>query len=131
MDELLARVWGDLVGRVSGPMSFRLVLQPAVAVILAIRAGVHDARDGRPAYFWTILTNPDDRRDLLREGWTAVAKVFLAAVVIDVVYQLVVLRWVYPGEALLVAFLLACVPYLLIRGLVNRLVRSRRRPLKT
>jgi hypothetical protein len=131
MDELLARVWGDLVGRVSGPMSFRLVLQPAVAVILAIRAGVHDARDGRPAYFWTILTNSDDRRDLLREGWTAVAKVFLAALVIDVVYQLVVLRWVYPGEALLVAFLLACVPYLLIRGLVNRLVRSRRRALKT
>jgi hypothetical protein len=131
MDELLARVWGDLVGRVSGPMSFRLVLQPAVAVILAIRAGVHDARDGRPAYFWTILTNSDDRRDLLREGWTAVAKVFLAALVIDVVYQLVVLRWVYAGEALLVAFLLACVPYLLIRGLVNRLVRSRRRALKT
>jgi hypothetical protein len=62
----------------------------------------------------------------LREGWTAVAKVFLAAVVLDVVYQLVVLRWVYPGEALLVALLLACVPYLLIRGLVNRLVRSGR-----
>jgi hypothetical protein len=131
MDELLTRVWGDLISRVGGPLSFRLVLQPAVAVFLAIRAGVHDARTGRPAYFWTILTNPDDRRDLLREGWTAVAKVFLAAVVIDVVYQLVVLRWVYPGEALLVAFLLACVPYLLIRGLVNRLMRSRRPALKT
>jgi hypothetical protein len=131
MDELLVRIWDHLAGRVGGPMSFRLVLQPAVAVILAIRAGVRDARDGRPAYFWTILTNPDDRRDLLREGWKAIAKVFVAAVVIDVVYQLVVLRWVYPGEALLVAFLLACVPYLLIRGLVNRLVRSRRPALKT
>jgi hypothetical protein len=131
MDELVLRIWDHLVARVGGPMSFRLVLQPAVAIILAIRAGVHDARAGRPAYFWTILTNPDDRRDLLREGWTAVAKVFLAAVVIDVVYQLVVLRWVYPGEALLVAFLLACVPYLLIRGLANRLARSRRSVMKT
>jgi hypothetical protein len=131
MDELLTRIWGDLISRVGGPMSFRLVLQPAVAVFLAIRAGVHDAKTGRPAYFWTILTSPDDRRDLLREGWTAVAKVFLAAVVIDVVYQLVVLRWVYPGEALLVAFLLACVPYLLIRGLVTRLMRSGRPALKT
>jgi hypothetical protein len=131
MDELLLRMWDNLVARVGGPMSFRLVLQPAVAAILAIRAGVHDARDGRPPYFWTILTNPDDRRELLRQGWTAVAKVFLAAVVIDVVYQLVVARWVYPGETLLVAFLLACVPYLLIRGLVNRLVRSRRSALKT
>lgn len=131
MDELVLRMWDNLVARVGGPMSFRLVLQPAVAIILAIRAGLHDARAGRPAYFWTILTNPNDRRDLLREGWTAVAKVFLAAVVIDVVYQLVVQRWVYPGEALLVAFLLACVPYLLIRGLVNRLARSRRPVMKT
>jgi hypothetical protein len=125
MDELLARVWDNLVGRVGGPMSFRFVLQPAVAVFLAIRAGVRDARQGRPAYFWTILTNPDHRRALLREGWSAVAKVFVIAVLLDVVYQVVVRRWVYPGEALLVAFLLACVPYLLMRGLVNRLVRSR------
>jgi hypothetical protein len=127
MDELLARVVNDLAGRVSGPMSFRLVLQPAMAIILAIRAGLKDARVGRPAYFWTILTNPGDRRDLLREGWAAVAKVFLAAVLIDVVYQFVVLRFVYPGEALLVAFILACVPYLLIRGFVDRLARSRQR----
>ena len=125
MDEQLSRVLNDLVGRVSGPMSFRLVLQPAMAIILAIRAGLHDARAGRPAYFWTILTNPGDRRDLLREGWTAVAKVFLAAVLIDVIYQFVVLRFVYLGEALLVAFILACVPYLLIRGFVDRLARSR------
>ena len=127
MDELLARVLDDLVGRVSGPMSFRLVLQPAMAIFLAIRAGLQDARQGRPAYFWTILTDPGDRRDLLRQGWSAVAKVFIAAVLIDVVYQFMVLRFVYPGEALLVAFLLACVPYMLIRGFVDRVARSQRR----
>ncbi len=127
MDELLSRVWSDLIGRISGPMSFRLVLQPAVAVLLAIRAGVRDARQGRSAYFWTILTSSDSRGELLREGWSAVAKVFVVAALLDVAYQLVVRRWVYPGEALLVAFLLACVPYLLFRGLVDRLLRSRRR----
>jgi hypothetical protein len=127
MDELLGRVSHDLVERVSGPMSFRLVLQPAMAIILATRAGLRDARDGRPAYFWTILTNPDNRRELLEEGWTAVAKVFLAAVLLDAVYQFLVLRFVYPGEALVVAFVLACVPYLLVRGFVDRLARSRRR----
>ncbi len=130
MDDVLLRVWDNLVGRVSGPLSFRLVLQPAVAVILAIRAGVRDAKQGRPPYFWTILTNPADRPELLREGWTAIAKVFFSAVVIDFVYQLIVLRWAYPGEALLVALLLACVPYVLVRGLVDRLVRPRRPTLK-
>jgi hypothetical protein len=109
-------------------MSFRLVLQPAVAVFLAVRAGLHDARTGSPAYGWTVLTDSRHRRELLREGWKAIAKVFVMAVVIDVVYQIVVLRWVYPFEAALVAFLLACVPYLLIRGPVTRLMRSRKQP---
>ena len=37
-----------------------------------------------------------------------------------------VFRWIYPFETLLVAFLLACVPYLLIRGPVNRIARAGR-----
>ena len=126
MDEWLARIWADILGRFGGPMSFRLVLQPTIAVILAVRAGLHDARTGRPAYGWAVLTDPLHRRDLLREGWKAIAKVFVMAVIIDVVYQLLVLRGIYPFEALLVAFLLACVPYLLVRGPVNRLMRLRR-----
>jgi hypothetical protein len=125
MDELLARIWEHLMGRVSGPMSFRLVLQPTVAVILAVRAGLQDARTGSAAYGWAVLTDSVHRQALLREGWKAIAKVFLLAIVLDVVYQIVALRWIYPGEAVLVAFLLACVPYLLLRGIVNRLMRSR------
>jgi hypothetical protein len=123
MDEQLSRIWADLVARVGGPMSFRLVLQPAVAAILAIHAGVQDAKLGHPPYFWILFMHPDERPKLLREGWKAVAKVFIAAILIDVVYQIIVLRWVYPGEALVVAFVLACVPYLMLRGTVNRLVR--------
>ena len=121
MDEMLARFWEHLGGRIGGPLTFRLILQPVMAGALAIRAGLADARAGRPAYFWTILTDPAQRRELLREGWKAVAQVFVLAVVIDVVYQLIVFRWIYLGEVLLVAFLLACVPYLLIRGPANRI----------
>jgi hypothetical protein len=50
--------------------------------------------------------------------------VFILAVVLDVVYQLIEHRWVvYPGEAVLVAIILAIVPYLLLRGPVNRIAR--------
>ena len=111
-------------------MSFRLVLQPLVAIVLAIRAGMQDFRAGKPPYSWAVLTDADHRRELLREGWKAVAKVFGAAVLIDVVYQFIQLRTVYPGEALIVAFLLACVPYLLVRGPVDRIMRSRRPAVK-
>jgi hypothetical protein len=121
VDEILARVWENLGGRVGGPMTFRLILQPAVATVLAVRAGLLDARTGRPAYFWTVLSNADHRRDLLREGWKAVAKVFVLAVIIDVAYQVMVFGTVYPGETLIVAVLLSFVPYLLVRGPVNRI----------
>ena len=124
MDDLLTRVWEHLGGRIGGPLTFRLILQPLVAAALAVRAGLLDARTGRPPYLWAILTNPAHRRDLLREGWKAVATVFAVAVVIDVAYQLIVFRWVYPGEVLIVAFLLACVPYLLIRGPANRIASA-------
>lgn len=127
MDEMLARFWEHLGGRIGGPLTFRLILQPVMAGVLAIRAGLADARAGRPAYFWTILTQPAHRRDLLREGWKAVAKIFILAVAIDVVYQLIVFRWIYMGEVLLVAFLLACVPYLLIRGPANRIASAGRK----
>jgi hypothetical protein len=46
MEEALIRGWHNLVGRWGGPMSFRLLIQPAVAIFFAIRAGLQDARQG-------------------------------------------------------------------------------------
>jgi hypothetical protein len=131
MDEWLTRIWENLGGRIDGPLAFRLTLQPVMAAFFAIRAGIKDARVGRPAYFWTILTCPYDRRRLLHEGWKDVMKVFLLALGLDVAYQVIVFRWVFPLELLIVGVLLACVPYLLVRGPVNRIasaLRRRRRP---
>jgi len=123
----LARVVENLIGRVSGPMKFRLILQPLMAAVFAVRAGLKDAREERPPYFWAIFTHPDQRSDMLRDGWKSVGKIFIIAIVIDLVEQLIVFRWFYPGEALLVAFILAFIPYLLIRGPVNRITRGKRR----
>ena len=127
MEETLIRVWEDLVARVGGPLTLRLVIQPTVATLLAIRAGLKDSRRGRTPYFWNILLNLDQRKDLLREGWKDVCKLFVMAVVLDTVYQLIVARWVYPLETLVVAVVLAILPYVLFRGLASRLARHRLR----
>ena len=127
MKDLLIRGWMNLVARVGGPMTFRIILQPAMATLLAIRAGLKDAREGRPPYLWTVLTDPANRVDLLRQGWKAIARVFFLAVIMDVIYQWIVARWIYPLEVVIVAILLAVVPYLLIRGPVNRIARRWRR----
>jgi len=122
MRDMLLRALLNVADRVGGPMTFRIILQPLMASLLAFRAGWKDAQTGRPPYFWTILTDPGQRTDLLREGWKSVARVFVLAIVMDVIYQLIVLQWIYPLELILIAILLAVVPYLLIRGPVNRIV---------
>lgn len=100
MEDLLTRIFENLIGRVSGPMKFRLILQPLMAIIFAIRSGSKDAREGRPAYFWTLFTDAAHRRDMLRDGWKSVGRIFILAIIIDVVYQFIVFRWVYPVETL-------------------------------
>lgn len=125
MDEILKRVWDNLIGRSSGPMNFRLIIQPTVAGIIAIRAGLNDAREGRPAFFWAALSNPAYRPELLHEGWKDVGKVFIVAMILDSIYQLIVHRGVYVLELLITATILAIVPYVLIRGPVNRIARKR------
>jgi hypothetical protein len=133
MDNTLQRVAEDLVNRLDGPMHLRIIMQPITALILGVRDGLKDAREGRPPYFWAVFTGAQDRGVLLKAGLRAVGKVLLLAMVLDAIYQFIELRRFYPGEALIVAVVLAFIPYLLIRGPVNRLaqLRKSRRPTNT
>jgi hypothetical protein len=123
--ENFLRLWRNLADRPSGQMSFRFVLQPAMASFFAIRHGLADARSGRSPYFWTILWDRRQRAARLREGLNATAKVILIALIIDAIYQALELGTFYPAEAPIVALLLAFVPYLLVRGMTVRAVRWR------
>jgi len=104
-------------------MTFRLIVQPAVAVLLAIRAGLHDARGGQPPFLWTVFSNPGRRHDLLRQARNDVGTVFIVALVLDSIYQVIVHSGIYVLELLLTATILALVPYVIVRGLVTRLAR--------
>ena len=75
MDDTFTRFFNDVFARLDGPLHFRFVLQPAMAIFFAIRDGLRDARQGRPAYFWSLFTEPGLRRDLLRDGWRSISKV--------------------------------------------------------
>jgi len=123
MDHMWARVGNDLIARVTGPMKFRLVLQPAMACFLAIRSGLADGKNGKPPYFWSLLWDRGHRRFMIKEGWESIGRVFLLALALDVIYQIIARRFVYPGEAIIVALVLAILPYLIVRGLVTRATR--------
>ena len=119
----ITRMSETLLARVTGPMKFRLLLQPSMSLFLAIRGGLKDAREGKPPYFWGLFTDPAERKVMLKDGWKSISKLFILALVLDVIYQIIVQRFVYVGEAMLVAIILAMVPYLLVRGPVNRIAR--------
>jgi hypothetical protein len=122
---LLSRMWTDPVARPGGPFEFRLLVQPLVAALLAVRDGAADARSGRSPYFWTLRHDPVHRRERLREGVRATLRVVLLGVAIDAIYQFKVHGTIYPGEAIGIALLLSFIPYLLIRGPADRIARRR------
>ena len=117
------RIWQNLLERPGGPMTFRFVLQPIMATIAALVDGVKDARTGRDPYFWTVLTNPAKRGTRLHEGLIATARVILLGLCMDLIYQFIVFDTFHPAEAVIVAGLLAFMPYLLLRGPITRVVR--------
>src|SRR4051812_18686366 len=111
-EEVRHRVWQQLIERPTGPMAFRFILQPVMAVIAALRDGVNDAKSGRSPYFWTLLTNPFERGHDLYEGLISTARVILLGLCMDAIYQWIVLKTFYPAEAVIVAIALAFFPYL-------------------
>lgn len=123
MSGLLAQLLDMHIARVNGPLSFRLIIQPLVAAGFGIRAGLRDALAGRSPFGWTVITRSDLRRDLLLEKWGQLKRLFLLAILMDVVYQVLDLHWIYPAQAVIVAAILAFPSYFVIRGLANRIAR--------
>ena len=118
----------DIPKRLTGPGRFRFVMQPAVAILLGIRGGLADARAGRPPYLFALLFHDQERRALLRSGFQAVANLVLMGVLLDAVFQWVILGVSHPGAALVVGPVLIAAPYALARGLANRAAGLRARP---
>ncbi len=121
--DMIERGWNNFLARLNGSLSLRFYVQPTMAGLLALRAGIQDAREGRQGYLWAILTRPNRRLQLLHEGWRGAMTPFLLAIALDVAYQLITAQFIYPLELLFTATMLALVPYVLLRGPFNRLAR--------
>lgn len=118
----------DLPKRLTGPGRFRFVLQPLIATLLGMRSGVADARVGRPPYLLGLATDRQRRGELARDGLATVANLLLMGVLLDAVFQWVILGVSHPGAALVVGPVLIATPYAVARALANRAVRRRPGP---
>ncbi|MCG2841606.1 hypothetical protein L6Q21_11500 [Sandaracinobacter sp. RS1-74] len=120
-----SRFWQDLMSRPDGPFALRFLMQPTVSSLLAIRDGIRDAKAGRDPYLALIATNADERRGALKEGLNATARVLFLGLLLDFFYQMKTFgSFRYVGEAIVIAFALAFLPYLLLRGPVRRIAAA-------
>ena len=108
--------------RHNGPMAFRLILQPIMSLIYATLAGVRDAKAGNPPFLSALISGKADRKQLLKELWKDVGKVFILAVIMEAIFEIIEFKTIHPLEILRVSFWLAIVPYLIFRGPVKRIV---------
>ena len=98
-------------------MTFRFILQPIMATIAALLDGVKDARTGRAPFLDDVLTNPAKRAGRLHEAVIATARIILLGLVMDAIYQFIEFKTFHPAEAVIIALLLAFVPYVVLRGI--------------
>ena len=115
----------DLPKRLTGPGRLRFILQPTVSIFLGIRAGIADARAGRPPYIFGIITGGSQRVALLRDGFAQLSTLILMAILLDAISQFLILHAIYPGAALVVGPILIAFPYSLSRALANRWSRRK------
>ena len=107
--------------RLTGPLNLRLVLQPCIAAIFGYLDGSKDAKAGAPPYFWSVTNVPqEERRALIKHGWARIGKVFIIAFVLDCVFQYLTTGNIAIIGSILIAMILAILPYLFLRGAVNR-----------
>jgi hypothetical protein len=112
-----------------GPAHLRYFIQPVIAIALGLRDGRVDARMATLPYFVAILTARGHRLEILKKGYRAIATPFFVAVILDAIVQWLILETIYPGGAILTGVFLIALPYLLARGLTNRVTTRKSRRL--
>jgi hypothetical protein len=118
--EVQQRFWSDIADRLHGPMTFRFYLQPAMAFIAALIDGINDARYGHKSFLWSVHGDPTQHAGRLREGLISTARVALLGISMDAIYQFKALDQFYPAEAVMMALLLAVIPYFIFRWIVEQ-----------
>lgn len=110
----------DLAARIAGPMSFRFIIQPIVAVILGIRDGRLDAKAGTPPFIYNVIFKKEHYRSQFRNALHSLLTPVIVGMILDAIAQYLIFKHIRPLPALLVGTFIMGVPYSLSRGISNR-----------
>ncbi len=112
----------DLTGRgmFGGRFQIRLILQPVLAFLLGVRFGLRDAKAGKRAFLMSLV-DAHDRWPILKQGLRDAIVPLCVAFVIDGILQRLINGHVRPMAAVVVGALLVFLPFVIGRGLSNRI----------
>lgn len=113
------------IERLTGPMHVRFIVQPVMAIILGIRDGVRDAREGRTPLIWDLCTQREGRARKLKEVLTRLMVPLIVAIVLDAVVQYMLFQRVRVLGAIFVGTVIMGLPYSIARGIANRIASAR------
>lgn len=133
LQEIWFRAIDQLFGRPHGPLNFRFVIMPIMACLIALRSGIKNGKAGKAGFIWGMLFfDATERRLLFRSAVKDLSKMFLVAIVLDTIYQVLVFRAFYIVQALIVAVVCAVVPYIVVRGpvtlITHLIIRKKEQP---
>ena len=117
--ESIARDLGGK-GMFGGNFQLRLILQPLAALILGVRYGLRDARTGRAPFVAAMANDKVNRAAYFQRSLRDAIVPISVAVVIDFILQYLNNHQIRPLGAIVVAALLVYVPFVIIRGITNR-----------
>jgi len=122
-------IGADLSGRgiLGGSFQIRLILQPLVAMLLGVRFGIRDAKQGRAPIIKAVAGAKGQRGSLLAHAARDAVIPLVVALVLDAILQRMINGRVRPLGAVIVGGLLVFLPFLIVRALTNR-IWSHRHP---
>ncbi|HVG64293.1 MAG TPA: hypothetical protein VNA24_37375 [Hyalangium sp.] len=113
--------WEGLVRDLSGKGQFRLILQPAMALFLGLRLGIADAKEGKAPFLFRLFTTRHERWGLFKQSLSDAAMPLILALVMDGILQYLTLHHIRPLQAVVVGAFLVWLPFVMTRGLTNRI----------
>ncbi len=124
---LFEAIGADLGGRgiFGGSFQLRLILQPLAAMLLGLRFGIRDAKQGRAPILKAVAETKGERRGLLARAARDAIVPLAVALVLDSVLQHMINGRIRPLAVVIVGGLLVFLPFLIVRALTNRIWRHR------
>jgi hypothetical protein len=115
--------WEGIVDVASGRGQLRLIVQPAIAILVGIKMGITDAKLGHDPFLKRLTFAGKDRAALAKAAALKVIVPFSIAIVLDGVLQYLTLGRVRLLAALVMGAVLIWIPFSVSRSFTNRVYR--------